>query len=220
MRLSALPRPLGALGQRTERRIASVTMESSRARSSADSPGIALAGQLGQRLVERGGLQREVACLCAIGLAGRHRLPRLHTQGLLTRAHPQCKVRKPWRALELDLREIAESRHRRVEQGTEDPRPSLGEFAPELRLVPPNLGLYTQEFDYQRAVEKIGSCSAEVGDGVEDQRTGGIENRLVVIAVELPATEAVAARETTGSIGQFFWAAPGYAAKELIRLPL
>ena len=31
MRLSALLRPLGTLGQRTERRIASLTMESSRA---------------------------------------------------------------------------------------------------------------------------------------------------------------------------------------------
>src|SRR5438105_14885793 len=99
-------------------------------------PGKALAGQLGQRPVERRGFEREVACLGAIGLTGCHGLPRLHAQGFLARAHPQREVRKPWRALELDLREIAESRHRRVEQGTQDPWSSLGEFAPELRLVP------------------------------------------------------------------------------------
>ena len=38
MRLSALLRTLGAFGQRTERRMASLTMESSRARSSATVP--------------------------------------------------------------------------------------------------------------------------------------------------------------------------------------
>ena len=38
MRLRALLRPLGALGQRTERRIASLTIESSRARSPRLSP--------------------------------------------------------------------------------------------------------------------------------------------------------------------------------------
>jgi ABC-type molybdate transport system substrate-binding protein len=44
-----------------------------------DRPGKALTGQLGQRPIERGGLEGEVACLGAIGLAGRHRLSRLHT---------------------------------------------------------------------------------------------------------------------------------------------
>jgi hypothetical protein len=83
-----------------------------------------------------------------------------------------------------------------------DPWSSLGEFAPELRLVPPNLGLDTQKLDYQRTVEKIGPCSPEVGNGVEHQRTRGIEDRLVMIAVELPAAEASAGRQTTSSIGQ------------------
>ena len=84
----------------------------------------------------------------------------------------------------------------------QDPRSSFGEFAPELRLAPPHLWLYTKELDYQRTVEKVGPFRPEVGDGVEDQRTGGIEDRLVVVPVELPATEAAAGRETTGSIGQ------------------
>lgn len=52
------------------------------------------------------------------------------------------------------------------------------------------------------AVEKIGPCGPEVGDGVEDQRTSGIKDRLVVIAVELPAAEASAGRQTTGGIGR------------------
>jgi hypothetical protein len=52
------------------------------------------------------------------------------------------------------------------------------------------------------AVEKIGPCGTEVGDGVEDQRTGSIENGFIVVAIELPATEAVASRQTTGSIRQ------------------
>jgi hypothetical protein len=111
-------------------------------------PGKALACQLGQRPVERGGLEREVACLGAIGLAGRQRLPWLHPQGLLACAHPQGEVRQPRRALELDLRKISESSHRRVKQGTQDPWLSLREFAPELRLVPPNLGRDTQKLDY------------------------------------------------------------------------
>ena len=85
-----------------------------------DRPAKTLAGQFSQGRVERGGLEREVARFDAIGLAGRYRLPRLHAQGFLARAHPQRKVRQPWRALEFDLREIAESRHRRVEQGTQD----------------------------------------------------------------------------------------------------
>ncbi len=34
-------------------------------------------------------------------------------------------------AVDLDLREIAEARHRRVEQGSQDPRLSFGEFAPD-----------------------------------------------------------------------------------------
>jgi hypothetical protein len=78
-------------------------------------PTKALASQLGQRLVERRGLECEVACLGAVGLAGRHRLPRLHAQGLLARAHPQGEVRQPWRPIEPDLRKISEARHRRVE---------------------------------------------------------------------------------------------------------
>src|SRR5579863_3540867 len=47
----------------------------------------------------------------------------------------------------------------------------------------------TQELDDQRTVEKIGPCGAEVGDGVEDQRTGGVENGLIVVAVQFPATK-------------------------------
>jgi hypothetical protein len=62
---------------------------------------------------------------------------------LLTRAHPQREIRKARWTIELYLREIPESCHRRVEQGTQDPWLSLGEFAPELRFVPPHLELYT-----------------------------------------------------------------------------
>ena len=167
-----------------------------------DRSGKALAGQFGQRPVKRGGLEREVARLGAIGLAGRYRLPRLHAQRLLARGHPQREVRQPWRALQRDPREIAECRHRCVEQGTQDPWLSLGEFAPELRLVPPNLGRDTQKLDYQRTVEKIGPCSAEIRNGVENQRTGSIEDGLVMIAVELAATEVAAGRQPAGSIGQ------------------
>jgi len=62
----------------------------------------------------------------------------------------------------------------------------------------------TQKPDYQRTVDKIGPCSPEVGDGVENQRTGGIEDGLVVVGVELLATEAPTGREATDSIGQIF----------------
>jgi hypothetical protein len=100
------------------------------------------------------------------------------------------------------MKEIAESRHHCLEQGAQDARSSLGEFAPELRFVSPNLGCDTQELDDQRTVEKIGPCSAEVGNSVEDQRAGGIENGFIVVAIKLPATEASTRREPAGSIGQ------------------
>ena len=83
------------------------------------------------------------------------------------------------------------------EQGTQDSRSSLREFAPELRLVPPNLGLDARKFDYQRTVEKIGPCSTDVGDGIENQRTSGIEDRLIMVATQFPPTEASAAAEST-----------------------
>ena len=54
----------------------------------------------------------------------------------------------------------------------------------------------------RRTVEKIWPCSTRVGDGVEDQWTGGIEDGFIVVAIELAATEAAAGRETTGSICQ------------------
>jgi len=51
--------------------------------------------------------------------------------------------------------QISDPSHCRIEQGTQDPRSSLKEFAPELRLVPPGLGRYVQKFNDQRTVEKI-----------------------------------------------------------------
>jgi len=78
---------------------------------------------------------------------------------------------------------------------------SLGELAPELRLVPPNLGRDTQKLDDHRAVEKIRPCRAKFGDGVEHQRTSGIEDGLIMVAIKLPAAEAAAGRQTTGSTG-------------------
>src|SRR5258708_6231002 len=61
-----------------------------------DSPGKTLAGQFGQRVVEWGGLEREVASLDAIGPTGCDRLARLHTQRFLTRAQPPGKVCQSW----------------------------------------------------------------------------------------------------------------------------
>ena len=103
------------------------------------------------------------------------------------------------------MREIPEPGHCGVEQGAQDPWSSFREFAPELRFVLPGLGLYAQKLDYQRTVKKIGPRSTEVGYRVENQRTGGIENGLVVVAVQFPATEAAAGRQATGGICQLFW---------------
>jgi hypothetical protein len=121
IRLSALPRPL-RLGP-AHRAAHGVAYHGVKpGMEFCDRPGKTLTGQLGQRQIERGSLEREVACLGAIVPAGCYRLARLHAQGFFTRTHPEREVRQPRRPLELDLREIAESRHRSVEQGAQDPR--------------------------------------------------------------------------------------------------
>jgi hypothetical protein len=103
------------------------------------------------------------------------------------------------------LRQIFESSDGSVEKRADDPRSDFFEFAPELGFVPAHLRLHFDEVDYQRAVEKIRTRSAQVRNRVEHQRTGGVEDRFIVIAVKLPTTEAAARYEPAGGVGQLVW---------------
>jgi hypothetical protein len=56
---------------------------------------IALARQLDQRSIEQRGVEGEVACLRAIDLTSRHRLPGFIPRASSLRAHPLGEVRQP-----------------------------------------------------------------------------------------------------------------------------
>jgi len=153
--------------------------------------------QLKQRLVERRSFERKVARLETVDTARCDRFSRLHTQRFFACAHPEREVCQPRRPLKPDPREIAESLHRRVEQCPQDARLSLGELAPVARFIPPKLGRQRQELYDECTVEKFRPCRTELGDRVEDQRTGSIEDGLVVVAGELAPAEppSVASRQ-------------------------
>jgi hypothetical protein len=82
MRLSALPRPLGALSQRTERHIASLTMKPSM--KFCDRRDKALAGQLGQQHARGSFAERALASVPILHMfvrffrSRRHRRHRCH----------------------------------------------------------------------------------------------------------------------------------------------
>src|SRR4051794_28145807 len=102
-----------------------------------------------------------------------------------------------------DGRQIPKSRHNGVEQCSKDSRLSLFEFAPESTLVAAHFRLYVEEIDDQCTIKKIGPRSAEVWNRIEHQRTCRVEDRLIMIAIKLPAPKAAAGRQTAGGIGQF-----------------
>ena len=151
-----------------------------------DRSGKALAGQFGQRPVKAGGLEREVTRLGAIGLARPLPPPPAPCQRLLARGHPQREVRQPWRALEPDLREIAESAATAASSKAPRMRGRRSEnSAPELAPRPAGpRGVILQELDDQRTVEKIRALQYRGRDGVEDQRASRVEYRFIMVAVE------------------------------------
>jgi len=75
---------------------------------------------------------------------------------------------------------------------TQDSRSYFLEFAPELRLVAAPLRVYVEELYDYCASEKVGSRDTQVGNRIENQGTGGVEDRFIMVAIELPATETSA----------------------------
>ncbi len=100
MRRSALPSALGALGQRTERRMLSLIMQLSRACSSATVPLKPSSGQFGNRFVQRRGFKRQAVRLGAIGLVGAQGLARFHSQAFFARIYPDREVGHPRQLIE------------------------------------------------------------------------------------------------------------------------
>ena len=78
MRRRVLPSALGALGQRAERLIPSLTMLFRRRRSSAVLPPKAISSQLPKRLVEGRGLKCEISCVGTISLVGLKEVAVIH----------------------------------------------------------------------------------------------------------------------------------------------
>src|ERR1019366_8027364 len=78
-------------------------------------------------------------------------------------------------------------------------------FAPELRLVAAHLRLYVEELHDQCAIEKVGPRGTQVGNRIEHYRTGSIEDRFVMIAIEFPATETAAGGQPASCVGEFLW---------------
>jgi hypothetical protein len=82
-------------------------------------------------------------------------------------------------------------------------RSYLLEFTPELRLVAAHLGLQVEELYDHCGIEKVGPRAAQVGNRIEYQGTGGVEDRLVMIAIEFPATETAAGGQSASCVGEF-----------------
>ena len=147
-----------------------------------DRPAKALPGQFGNRFVQRRGLKRQVVRLGAVGLVGRQGLAWFHCEAFLARIYPEREVGHPRQLIAPDVGQVPKSRGGGIEQCTQDSRSYLLKFALELRLVPAHLGLHIEELYDHCAIEKVGPHGTQVGDRIEHHGTGGVEDRLVMIA--------------------------------------
>src|SRR5208283_2716262 len=77
------------------------------------------------------------------------------------------------------------------------------EVAPELRLIAAQLGLHLQEFHDYCAIEKVGPRSTEIGNRIEHNWAGSVEDSFVMIAVEFPSTEAAAGGQSASCVCEF-----------------
>jgi 23S rRNA G2445 N2-methylase RlmL len=78
-------------------------------------------------------------------------------------------------------------------------RAGLPKFAVEpaqirARIAPvlAHFGFETEEFHNQCSIEKVRPRATQVGNSIQHQGTGGIEDRLLVVAIELAASETAA----------------------------
>src|SRR5271156_451015 len=165
-----------------------------------DRPAKALLGQLGNWFVQRRGLECQVVRFGEVALVGRQGLPWFHSETFLASVYPDREVGHSRRPIERDVGQVPKSRSGGVEQRTQDTRSCLFEVTPELRLVAAQLGLHIEELDDHCTIKKVGPRRTEVGNRIEHNWAGSVEDSFVGVVIKSPAPEAAASSQSASRV--------------------